>query len=276
MNWTKEEVILIVKDYFDMFRMELDNIPYNKTSHRRKLAPLLNNRDNSIEFKHRNISGVLANLGMPYIKGYKPLFRYQQLLEDEIIFYLENNKTFFEKEFQKFSDKKIETIIGIIDFEKVLDKKSPVKSKIVDKEPSFLPIKINFLEREQNNRQLGEKGEQLVFNYEKWRLMKSGKEKLAEKVEWVAKEKGDGMGFDILSKTIFGKDMFIEVKTTKLAKETPIYFSRNEWKFAQLKAKDFFLYRVFNFSENPQLFIKQGKYEDFCSPQPQNFRGYFN
>ena len=107
MNWSKEEVILIVNDYFDMFRLELDSIPYNKTSHRKKLIPLLTNRDKAIEFKHQNISGILANMGLPYIKGYKPLFSYQQLLEDEVILFLENNKFFFEKEFKKFADKKV-------------------------------------------------------------------------------------------------------------------------------------------------------------------------
>lgn len=276
MDWTKEEVILIVKDYFEMFKMELDSIPYNKASHRRKLSPLLNSRENSIEFKHQNISGVLANMGLPFIKGYKPLFRYQQLLEDEVIIYLNNNKFFFEKEFQKFADKKIEPSIRKIDFENVIDKKSPAKTKtVVDKEPSFRPIRTNYLEREQNNQQLGEKGEQFVLNYESWRLRKAGKENFADKIEWVAKKKGDGMGFDILSKTIAGKDMFIEVKTTKLAKETPIYFSRNEWKFALIKEKQFFLYRVFNFEDDPHIFIKHGNYESFCKFLPQSFKGYF-
>ena len=83
------------------------------------------------------------------------------------------------------------------------------------------------------------------------------------------------MGFDILSKNNNGSDRFIEVKTTKLPKETPIYFSRNEWKFAMLKDREFFLYRVFNFKDNPRFFIKQGNYESFCKMQPQNFKGYF-
>jgi Domain of unknown function (DUF3883) len=275
MNWTREEVILIVNDYFDMFKMELDSMPYNKAEHRRKLTPLLNNRDNSIEFKHQNISGVLANMGLPYIKGYKPLFRYQQLLEDEVVIFLKNNKFFFEKEFKKFADEKVVSKAKNINFEKVIDKKRPAKTKIIEKEPLFLPIKTNYLAREQNNRQLGEKGEQLVYDYEKWRLLQEGKSSLAEKVEWVSKEKGDGMGFDILSKKTNGKDMFIEVKTTKLAKETPIFFSRNEWKFAQIKGKDFFLYRVFNFSDNPQIFISAGSYESFCNLLPQTFKGYF-
>ena len=142
-------------------------------------------------------------------------------------------------------------------------------------EPSYKPIKTNFLEKEQNNRNLGEQGEALIIEFEKWRLQKAGKDNLADKIEWVSKDLGDGTGFDILSKNNNGTDRYIEVKTTKLTKETPIYFSRNEWMFAQLKERDFFLYRVFNFAENPQLFIKQGQYENFCKLQPQSFKGYF-
>ncbi len=274
MDWTREEVILIVQDYFDMFRMELDHLPYNKAAHRRKLAPLLNNRDKAIEFKHQNISAVLAEMGQPYIWGYKPLPGYQQLLADEVAILLETNKSFFEKEFQRFVDESIALLAKKINFERIVDK-APTKKKRIEKSPSFRPIKINYLEQEQNNRNLGESGEQLVLDYERWNLTKAGKEKLANAVEWVSKDKGDGTGFDILSKHLNGKDKFIEVKTTKLQKETPIYFSRNEWKFAVIKDKDFFLYRVFNFKHNPQFFIKRGSYESFCDMQPQSFKGYF-
>lgn len=274
MNWTKEEVILIVNDYFDMFRNELDSLPYSKAAHRRKLTHLLPNRAKAIEFKHQNISGVLANMGYPYIKGYKPLFAYQKLLEEEVILYLERDKFFFEKEFKKFVSEKIETLAKRIDFSTIIDK-SPSKKIFKEREPSFLPIKVNYLAKEQNNRNLGEKGEELVVEYEKWRLIDAGKANLADKIEWISKHKGDGAGYDILSKNNNGTDRFIEVKTTKLAKETPIYFSRTEWKFASLKGKDFFLYRVFNFVEKPQIFISKGHYESFCTIQPQSFKGYF-
>lgn len=273
-TWTKEEVTLIVADYFNMLGFELSHLKYNKLAHRRILSPLLNNRYSSIEFKHRNISGVLANMGLPFIKGYKPLFNYQQMLEDEVISVLDNNKTPLEQDFKNFVEEKVEPISKKINFEKVLDR-SPAKSKIIEREPLFLPIKINYLAKEQNNRQLGERGESFVVEYERWRLIKEGKDNLAERIEWISKNKGDGMGYDILSKNKNGTDRFIEVKTTKLSKETPIYLSRNELKFASLKAKDFFLYRVFNFAETPRIFIKNGKYDTFCQLQPQTFKGFF-
>lgn len=274
MNWTREEVILIVKDYFDMFRLEQDSKPYNKSAHRKNLAPQLINRDKAIEYKHRNISGVLASMGYPYIKGYKPLFGYQQLLEDEVIIFLNNDKSFFEKEFQKFVKEEAMLLDNKIDFEKILDT-TQLKSKFNYKEPSFLPIKINYLAREQNNRLLGEQGEKFVFDYEKFRLIKEGKNNLADKIEWVSKEKGDGLGYDILSKNGNGTDRFIEVKTTKLAKETPIYLSINEVSFASIKMQAFYLYRVFNFKESPKLFIKQGTYESFCQLKVQSYKGFF-
>jgi hypothetical protein len=266
--------MLIVKDYFDMFKLEQDLIPYNKSAHRRKLTRLLAGREKAIEFKHRNISAVLANMGLPYIRGYKPLFGYQQLLEDEIIIFLERNKSIYENEFEKFVIEKPQQVSKKINFEKIIDK-SPAKSKVTQKEPSFQPIKINYLAREQNNRILGEKGEELVLNYEKWRLIKEGKNNLADRIEWVSKYKGDGLGFDILSKNNNGTDRFIEVKTTKLPKETPIYLSHNELTFASIKGKEFFLYRVFNFKEKPQIFIKQGNYEGFCKLKPQSYKGFF-
>jgi len=275
MNWTKEEVILIVKDYFDMFNYELSNQRYNKSNHRERLSKLLSNRNNSIEYKHRNISGVLAKMGLPFINGYKPLFNFQQLLEDEVIQFLDRNKIAIEKKFEKFTEETITPSIKKINFEKILDT-SPAKSNLKEREqPTFLPIKINYLAREQNNRHLGEKGEQLVLEYEKWRLVKAGKDNLADRIEWVSKEKGDGLGFDILSKNNNGTDRFIEVKTTKLAKETPIYLSHNELIFASIKGKEFYLYRVFNFKEIPQLFIKQGDYISFCQLKPQSYKGFF-
>jgi len=63
-NWSNIELDLIIADYFSMLRMELSDIAYNKAEYRRNLLPLLYNRtEGSIEFKHQNISAILAILG---------------------------------------------------------------------------------------------------------------------------------------------------------------------------------------------------------------------
>lgn len=275
-DWTEKEVGSIVEDYFKMLHNELNKTKYNKTTHRSDLLPKLHGRtDGSIEFKHQNISAVLVEVGMPFIKGYKPRFNYQQLLADEVLKYISDHQQLLEFEFEKFSDEIVTSNdLTKIDFENIIDDE-PTSSIVNESEPTYRPVKINYLEKEQNNRNLGEVGEKLIFDYEKWRLIRAGKENLADKVEWTSKDKGDGTGFDILSKNINGSDRFIEVKTTKLIKETPIFLTNNEVSFAKLKSKEFFLYRVFNFNTYPQFFIKHGDYESFCQLKPQTFKGFF-
>lgn len=275
-DWTKTEVEIIVDDYFDMLLLELDHQQYNKSAHRQEILPQLNNRSNgSIEFKHQNISAALANMGLPYIKGYKPRGNYQQLLEEQIISYIKANRPKLERDFEHFSNEIAPgKPVNVIDYNTVLDEEPPT-STFTDREPAFRPIKTNYLEKEQNNRKLGEKGEEFVIGFEKVRLIEAGKNGLADKIEWVSKEKGDGLGYDILSKNEDGTDRYIEVKTTKLSKESPIYLSRTEVAFASYNSENFYLYRVFNFDTKPQIFIKKGKYEGFCILKPESYKGYF-
>ena len=80
-NWTRQEVEAIVDDYLSMLACELAGVPYNKAAHRRALLPRLNGRtEQSIEFKHANISAALQDANFPYIPGYKRRSNYQALL----------------------------------------------------------------------------------------------------------------------------------------------------------------------------------------------------
>jgi hypothetical protein len=76
-DWSREEVEATVADYFAMLVAELAGVPYNKAAHRRSLLKVLMHRtEQSVEFKHANISAVLIELGFPYISGYKPRSNY--------------------------------------------------------------------------------------------------------------------------------------------------------------------------------------------------------
>ncbi|HEX5149865.1 MAG TPA: DUF3883 domain-containing protein [Parafilimonas sp.] len=275
-DWTQQEVQLIVTDYFSMLDLELSGKNYNKTTHRNALLPLLPGRsEGAIEFKHQNISAALINMGLPYIDGYKPRFNYQrELVEKEIANYIAQRKLLIENKFNAFANEASNVVLETIRYETVLDE-PPSPSEFKETEPLYKPIKTNYLEKEQNNRNLGEQGEAFVIQFEKRRLVQAGKEKLADKIEWLSKDMGDGLGYDILSKNENGTDRFIEVKTTKLSKETPIFLSRIEMLFATKAAGGFYLYRVFDFATQPKLFIKNGAYDSFCKLVPQNFKGYF-
>lgn len=274
--WSDKEVELVVANYLSMLRDELKGISVNKTFHRKNLAQLLNGRsDGSIEFKHQNISAVLIKLGQPYINGYKPRWNYQHILEEKTIAAIANQRTEFEFVFSQFANEGNIILPNKVDYEKFLE--SPPEHHLV-KEPEIKyerkPIKINYLEREQMNSSLGLKGEEFVMNYEKWRLIKEGKPLFAEKVEWVSKN-DDGAGFDILSKNNNGTDRYIEVKTTKLSKETPIFFSKNEYEFSNRNRTNYHLYRLFNFSQNPKMFEMKGDFDSFCSKEAIQYKGFF-
>jgi len=274
-SWSNIEVELIVADYFNMLSAELKGEPYSKAEHRRAIIPLLANRsEGSIEFKHQNISAVLINLGQPYVKGYLPRFNYQKILENKVIDYLIQRPE-IEKHFKDFAEKFISKPKKGIDFERIVYD-LPVIANVSESEPIYKrnPIKINYLEREQRNRNLGSSGEELVMQFEKWHLVKNGKENLADQIRWVSKEDGDGAGFDILSRNLNGKDKYIEVKTTKLGKETPFFFSDNELDFSQKHSDYYHLYRLFNFEDDAKMFIRNGGLDSICHIVPTNFKGY--
>lgn len=273
--WTQLEVDLIIADYFSMLLKELSGKPFSKTEHRRSLAPLLNGRpEGSIEFKHQNISAVLVKLGVPYINGYKPRWNYQQLLEERVIDYIGGNKTFLRPKFEHFVDTAAQPTM--VNFNRLIVE-APTQEVHEEQNIEYKrrPIKINFLEREQRNASLGSQGEGIAIEYERRQLIEAGKESLADKIEWVSMY-DDGAGFDILSKNLNGTDKYIEVKTTKLGKDTPIFFSKNEFEFSKQAQKDYHLYRLFNLSDDPKMFIVNGSFDKFCSKtEPTQYKGFF-
>jgi hypothetical protein len=104
----------------------------------------------------------------------------------------------------------------------------------------------NHIENERENKRIGNLGELLVLQYEKEKLKKL---EINKKPEHVAKSKGDGLGFDILSYDEEGEEMYIEVKTTKGNLSSPFYLTRNELERSIQDEENYYLYRIYNFSE---------------------------
>lgn len=274
--WSSQEVELIVADYFSMLFKELSGEPYKKSQHRKNILPLLNGRsEGSIEFKHQNISAVLINLGQLYIKGYRPRYNYQMLLEDYVLDYLVGHKLSIEKAFSDFATSDISESL-IPNFQELLVE-PPTPTEFSEPLVGYnrKPIKTNYLEKEQRNQKLGHLGEKLAVDYEKWQLISAGKESLADQVRWISKDEGDGAGFDILSCNLDGTDKYVEVKTTKLGKDSPFFFTLNEFEFSKEKDTNYHLYRFFNFNESAKLFIKTGGLDKTCHHKAVAFKGYF-
>ena len=261
--WSREEVELVVEDYFQMLKLELQCRAYNKTAHRNQLMGLLNSRSHgSIERKHQNISSILIELGYPYISGYKPLSNYQTLLAQVVTDRISRNTdligTVAEAVDQPAEPLPVSYWQSYLDDPPIFDKKGS-SSVSVKKPPVYGRVReVNYLEREARNSSLGLAGEKFVLNFERDRLNHLGKSSLAKKIEHVSESKGDGLGFDILSFDPDGKERLIEVKTTAYGKETPFFISHNEVEVSKEKQDVYYLYRVFKFRSAPRLFMLEG------------------
>lgn len=111
---------------------------------------------------------------------------------------------------------------------------------------SFKAMKRRYLSSEES-RDLGLKGELLVFANEKQRLTSAGRCDLADGVSHVSVDEGDGAGYDIASFFADGRPKFIEVKTTTGPKSAEFFISPGEVAFSAEKRDQFELCRLFEF-----------------------------
>lgn len=277
-DWSDQEASLVVADYFQMMRSELLQEQYNKTAHRRQLRKQLDSRtDGSIEFKHQNISAALVSMGLPYIKGYKPRCNYQHILLDEIVEYIRDNPRYFD------------SLINapVIDPQQEPSHMSSTLDDLFVPPPDLIETpsqhqkpwltrratKIDFAKRDAKNRRLGKLGEKFAFGVEKRRLSDIGRKDLAKKIEWVSDSIGDGLGYDILSfNETDESERLIEVKTTGLGRFFPFYVSRTELRCSEDMSQAYHLYRVFEYSTSPKLFVLEGALSKSCHLEPTQYQ----
>jgi hypothetical protein len=274
-DWSRDEVEVIVADYFLMLRTELAGETYSKADHNRELRPLLNNRSKgSVELKHQNVSAVLVNMGLPYIDGYKPAQNYQKTLLPQVIEeYLIRNPGFLDVLAQgQVLNPVSAPDLGDRPYKSYFEERP--KTIIVPQEDdkpwlSRRAKKIDFARRDAANRILGRLGEEFTVAVEKQRLLALGRDNLAAKVEWVAETCGDGVGFDVLSfNENDDSEQYIEVKTTGLGKYFPFYVTANEVRCSEDCPERFRLYRVFDFARAPRVYVVAGSLSRECSLEP--------
>jgi hypothetical protein len=274
-NWSRQEIDLLIADYMAMLRDELLGNSYKKSAHRRALHPFLHGRtDGSIERKHQNISAVLIVLGYPYIPGYKPLANYQALLMERIAAYLEQRRDigFVIGEAMELPA----TEPAVVDYLARLEEppRSSEWAYSGARERPAHPVprpRVDYLEREARNASLGLAGERFVISYERARLTNCGCRDLANRVEHVSQTCGDGVGFDVRSFEPDSTDRLIEVKTTSGGKQTPFYVSRNELEVSRENVDRYHLYRVFGFRRDARLYAVRGALDRAFSLEPTQF-----
>ena len=271
--WCTEEVEATVAAYFAMLRLEITGIPFRKSEHNERLRGLLNGRTKaSVEYKFQNISAVLVNHGQPYIKGYLPAQNYQQALEAAVLEWLSAGADFTK------------AIRGSLAAPPAVPNEAPSFKEVISEAPvpgraprfsdgSGSVARVDFVRLDAENRALGTRGEEFVFELERRRLHDDeGRADLAKRVKWRARDDGDGLGYDILSFESDGLDRLIEVKTTVSGKYFPFSLTRNELACSRRHHEVYRLYRVFEFGPLPHLFILRGAIDQACTLTPTQFR----
>lgn len=273
--WTRAEVETTVSAYFRMLRMQELGQRFVKAQIIRQLETEITARNaTAIEYKFRNISSVLNQIGVQAVSGYRPLPNIQKILIDVVSQELAADKVLDEASIR--STEKAAEIPVITDFSNfIIDTPSPkhrINEKIIS-EIQRSAIRRDYLERESKNRSLGYAGEFLVMEYEAHRLFNEGADKkYIDRIEHVSHSKGDGLGFDILSFDADGRERFIEVKTTAYDAETPFFISPNEVDFSAETQDQFHLYRLFAFRKKPQMFTLAGPVAANCLLDPVSYR----
>ena len=135
-------------------------------------------------------------------------------------------------------------------------------------------------ERDARNRMLGKAGEEFVFELERKRLSMLGRQELADDVRWVARDDGDGYGFDILSFNGTGKgneasrERWLEIKTTNGPKTTPFFITRNELSVSEENPEIFRVVRLYDFRRTARAYRLEPPLAERVRLTPAIYRAY--
>lgn len=268
--WTRQEIEAIVADYLEMLMIELAGGTFVKAERNRALQALTERSHGSIEYKHQNISAVMAEFGLPLIRGYKPAKNYQRALFEAVDSHLR---------VRGLHDRLASTAsIGDVPRAELEYQSPPILSatqKKIDASIQSIIRRHDPAIRDARARALGEAGEAFVFHSEQNRLSAIGRDDLADRVRWVAKELGDGAGFDILSFSRRGEERWLEVKTTNGPSTTPFWISENERRVAEGNPDVFRLTRLFDFARRPAAFNLKPPLTDHVRLIPSQYRATF-
>lgn len=278
--WSKEEVDAIVADYFSMLIRELQGKPYSKTAHRNRIVDTLSGRNaGAVQKKYHTISAALTALGLPSIRGFKPLDNYQTLLIDAIDAHLEahpetaNALTAYARRPLSIPMQReffFEAVV--MDPPGRLGRGSGKKARLVRK----IMKKYTFVKTEDANPDLKGAGKDFVFDFEQARLREEGFFEAARRVKRISPDAGPAHPpYDILSYDEKEDPLFITVKPTSCGMRFPFLLSAAELAFSAANPDGYCLYRLFDFPESPRLFILKGRLYDRVRLTPESFTARF-
>jgi hypothetical protein len=264
-DWTLRECEITADAYFQCLRAKLSGERFNRRDSISRAAERMPQRTfGEVDSKFQHIDAVLHEAELPRL-GNAIASNIQMLLRLVVLDPLAPRIAVFSKivpKPSKNSDGNHFVPIPAID------------SRLLDSErgPSSLnATKIDLAKREAANREVDRSGEEWVVALEKDRLRDAGRGELADKVRWVAHETGDGLGYDIDSFEIDGSQLLIEVKWTNQGETAPFFVSEKEWAVSEYRGSAYRIYRVFNLSDSPKVYVIPGPFSRTLNMRPTNY-----
>jgi hypothetical protein len=250
-DWSLSQCEITVQAYFECFAKKLAGEPFNRAKTCRDIAKEIHRSAGAVDYKFQNIDAVLAKNGLSRMMN-AVAANVQRLLTYVVLDPLAPHYAVFE-----IVPKHIAPVTRIEELV-VAPPVIPPTDADDDEEKSQVARKVDFAKREANNRNLGRCGEEWVLSFERARLCEAGRSDLAELIDWVSDRRGDGLGYDIVSFEVSGEEIYIEVKATKGGVMTPFFISPNELDVSERRKDAFRLYRIFDYSMQPRMYILKG------------------
>ena len=273
--WTPLEIDVTVEAYVDMLEREVRGEVYTKADVVRGLMNLLPARSQaSVERKLQNVSAIRSEQSWPWIDGYKPLPHYQRALRDAVVARSGPTARISEAIAEYSSVPLVAAQSRRYATSEVVvpTPRSDAKRKAGRTSVSLTGGPLNALADFQR-RALGTAGEEWVLGLEKQELAMAGRTDLASQVRWVAREDGDGAGYDIRSYRSNGDEKLIEVKTTNYGPMTPFYITRWEIEVSEDHPTTYSLYRVHGFARDPRIYVLDGSISEVARLDPKVYLG---
>jgi hypothetical protein len=248
--------------------------PFNKAEIVRGLQALMPERSRgAVELKLQNVSAILNEEGHDWIDGYKPMSNYQQGLREAVLARLRREQRLGEALAVYGSSALVAAQARRLSTDDVVVPPPGVRRRDGHRSTVNLVGSHVSAMRDFRTKPLGDAGEEWVVGLERERLSRLGREDLARRVEWTARERGDGFGYDVASFFPDGRERLIEVKTTNYSVSTPFFITKGEVSFSERRPEAFSLYRVHGFARDPRLYVLDGSVRDRARLDPQVFLG---
>ena len=301
-DWSADELDAIVADYFIMLSAQANGQSFVKAQRARDLDAQIGRGHKSIEFKHMNISAVLTELGLPIIRGYRPMTNYQRAIFPALERYLDAHPAAWDIGMPSAVPSRPgmnETAPAFSSPWNGEGDRAAVEGLFPPHVPStdaLIPItappprtarkprppelarvirKFDPADRDHRNRVLGQWGEYHVFHHERAFLIAHDRPDLARKIEWTSQEHGDGAGYDIRSFDPTGAERLIEVKATRGGPATDFYLTRTEREVSEDRPDAWCLYRLHDLAATPGLFQLKPPLESAVTLTAETWRAGF-